>query len=90
MIDEVKFYTYVLISENGKRTYTGHTANLQKRLDEHNRGEVLGSRLFRPYKILHFEEFSTLKEAKQREMYYKNYRGRQRIKLLFGENIMRI
>ena len=74
------YYTYVLINSDLRRTYTGHTANIEKRIKEHNDGVVKSSKQYRPYKILLLEEFDTLKEAKRREMYYKNYRGRQKLK----------
>ena len=65
------YYPYVLISRDGRRTYTRHTSDLDKRLQEHNEGNVISSKKFRPYVILHFENFETLKEAKQKELYYK-------------------
>ena len=76
------FYTYILISKTDKKTYTGHTANVTKRFNEHNEGFVRSSKKYSPYEILKVEEFSTLQEAKTRELYYKNYRGRQKIKSL--------
>lgn len=79
------YYTYILISKNGKKTYTGHTADLQKRLHEHNAGDVKSSKKHRPYEILRMEAFETLKEAKKRELYYKNFRGRQKIKQIIEE-----
>ena len=64
------YYVYILISKDGKRTYTGFTSDLEKRLSAHNNGEVKSSKSFRPYEILHIEEFSTSSEAKQRELFY--------------------
>ena len=80
-------YTYILISEDGKKIYTGHTVDLQKRLQEHNTGKVKSSKKYRPYEILKIGAFETLKEAKERELYYKNYRGRQRIKKFIEEQV---
>jgi len=75
----------VLVSEDGRRTYTGHTSNVERRVREHNAGEVRSSKGFRPYKILKIEAFLTLKEAKAKELYYKNFRGREKIKRFIEE-----
>lgn len=74
------YYAYVLISKDGKRTYTGHTENFKKRLKEHNAGEVKSSKQFRPYEILVLESFKTLKEAKEKELFYKSSTGRYRLR----------
>ena len=74
------YHTYILINKRGSRTYTGHTANLEQRLKEHNEGNVILSRLYRPYLILLSETFSSLKEAKQREAFYKSSTGRYQLK----------
>jgi len=33
-------HTYIIYSNTLKKYYTGHTADLQKRLEEHNRGKT--------------------------------------------------
>ena len=78
-------YTYVLISKNGQKTYTGCTANLLHRLKEHNEGKVKSSLPYAPYEILHFEEFITLREARKQELYLKSTSGRRKIKELICE-----
>jgi putative endonuclease len=74
------FYTYVLISKDGKRTYTGYTSDFKKRLDAHNNGEVVSSKRFRPYELLHKEEFDNKREARTRELFFKSSTGRRRLK----------
>lgn len=79
------YYTYILISKNYQKTYTGYTSNLKERLKLHNAGEVNGSRRYKPYEIVYWEGFDTPDEAKKREKYFKNYRGRLKIKeILLG------
>ena len=34
------FFVYILRSKKAERYYTGHTANIDKRLREHNSGKV--------------------------------------------------
>ena len=76
------YYVYVLQSIPNKRTYTGFTSDLKRRLKQHNAGEVKSTKAYRPYKILLSENFSDRKQAKEKELYYKNYRGRQKIKTI--------
>lgn len=73
-------YTYILISKDGRRTYTGSTSNLEKRIAEHNQGKVKTSKHFRPYELLKAEEFESLKEARARETFYKSTTGRRQLK----------
>lgn len=82
----MKYYTYILISQSKKKTYTGYTTNLQRRLEEHNAGKVKSSKAYRPYRILYYEEFETVKGAKDKEKYLKSYAGRKKIKEFFFSN----
>ena len=77
------YYVYILLNEAKIRTYTGVAEDVNKRLTEHNAGRVKASRPYRPYKIIHTESFETLKEARQKEKFYKSTTGRRRIKEMF-------
>lgn len=76
-------YVYILLNETKTRTYTGVADDVNKRLALHNAGRVKASRPYRPYNIIHTEEFETLKEARQKEKFYKSTSGRRRIKEMF-------
>jgi len=77
------YYVYILLNETKTRTYTGVADDVDKRLAEHNAGRVKSSRPYRPYKIIHAESFETLKQARQKERFYKSTTGRRRLKELF-------
>lgn len=74
------FYTYILINKDRNKTYAGHTNNLERRLQEHNSGLVASTKHYKPYQFLYSESHDSLDKAKKREKYFKNYRGRQKIK----------
>jgi putative endonuclease len=74
------FYAYVLKSIKYDYFYKGHCENLQKRLDEHNSGMTVSIRPYRPFKIIYFEEFTTITEAIKREKYFKSSAGRRYLK----------
>ncbi len=56
--------------------YVGSTNNLERRLDEHNAGEVTSTKAYMPYTIIYIEEFKTEPEAREREKYFKRWDGR--------------
>ena len=77
------FYLYILLSETKKRTYTGITDDVERRLAQHNAGKIKSSSPFRPYTVIHVEAFAAKGGAFRRETYYKTGGGRRRIKKMF-------
>ena len=75
------YTVYILYSASSKRTYVGYTNNLQRRLVEHNHTEQSGFTLrYRPWTLLHTEEFATKQEAMLKEKFLKTGTGRKLIK----------
>jgi len=52
-------------------TYVGCTGDLDKRLERHNSGQVKSSKYYRPFVLIHKEEFATLPEARKKESFYR-------------------
>ena len=73
-------YIYILTNYRHTVLYVGVTSCLEKRLYEHNNGEVASSSKYKPYEILFYEVFTDLKLAKARELFYKTSTGRYRLK----------
>ena len=79
----MKFTVYVLFSPGFNKIYIGYTHNLQQRLLSHNQFGKKGWTLkFRPWQILHTEEFDDKREAMVREKELKTARGRTFIRSL--------
>ncbi|MEW6108086.1 MAG: GIY-YIG nuclease family protein [Nitrospirota bacterium] len=74
------YFVYILKSEKGVSSYVGHTADIDKRLFEHNSGKSLSTRSKRPWKLIHKEEYKTRSEAVARERYFKSIEGRRELK----------
>ena len=74
------FYTYILQSLKNKSFYIGYTTNLKKRFEEHNKGESMATKPFRPYELIFYEAFINKKDAKAREEYLKSGWGFRSIK----------
>ncbi len=47
--------------------YVGSTSNLEKRLEQHNKGEVKSTKGHRPFTLIYTETFLTIDEARARE-----------------------
>jgi putative endonuclease len=73
------FYVYVIQSEIDNRLYKGHTADVGKRVEEHNAGRTRSTRPFRPWKLVYKEEVETKEKAIEREKYLKSGSGRELI-----------
>ena len=82
----IMYYVYILLNETKTRTYTGVAKDVSERLAEHNADKVKSSRPYRPYQIVHTESFSTLREARQKERFYKSTTGRRRLKDMLNVN----
>jgi len=75
-------HVYILLNKLKTKTYTGVTADVDKRLKEHNDGRVKSSRPYWPYDVLHIESYATLKEARAKERFYKTTTGRRKLQKL--------
>ena len=80
------FYVYVLRSEVDGRLYIGQTADLKKRLSEHNTGQVPSTRRRIPLELLYYEAGTHRKDAFHREKYLKTTYGHRylRNRLKYG------
>ena len=72
------FTTYVLFSKKYGKIYIGYSSDVKDRLISHNERATKGYTLrFRPWTIVHTEDFMTKKEAMKREKELKTARGRK-------------
>jgi putative endonuclease len=79
------FFIYILKSLKDNRTYVGYTDNIERRLVEHNSGQTNATKNRRPLELIFSEKVETLKEAKERESYWKSGAGRRKLKIYFEE-----
>ena len=69
-------YVYVLWSSKLNKRYVGTTNNVEKRINEHNRGYNKFTSGGIPWLLVLKEEYSTKTEALKRERFLKSGRGR--------------
>ena len=74
------FYTYILQSNKNKELYIGYTADLKKRIKEHNQGLNFSTKRYLPWEVIYYEACKEKSDAKRREMYLKTTQGNRLIK----------
>ena len=80
----MEYYVYILHSESLKRFYIGQTADIEKRVQRHNRGMVKSTCGGMPWKLVYKESLPSRGEAMRKEREIKK-RGAER----YFENIIR-
>lgn len=81
-------YFYILANHKSGTIYVGSTSNLQDRMFEH-KSEVNPNSFTARYNIkrlVYFEPFDTLSEARQRERAVKRYKRMWKIALIEKDN----
>ncbi|WP_271077015.1 Mov34/MPN/PAD-1 family protein [Aurantiacibacter sp. MUD61] len=79
------FWAYILHCRAGK-LYTGHTDDLERRIWQHETGQIPGfTRDFLPVKLVWSEEFVTREEAKKAERQIKGWSRRKKLALIRGD-----
>jgi putative endonuclease len=76
------FFVYVLRSETRPYTYAGLTDDLERRVGQHQAGYVRSTKPYRPFVLIHTEQFATRAEARVREKFFKTGNGREFLKAL--------
>ena len=76
------YFVYVLHSLKTGCFYTGHTADLEQRIGQHNRGISRSTRRGIPWELMHWEPFDSRAAAMQREKELKSGKGREEIRRL--------
>ncbi|MHA1821464.1 MAG: GIY-YIG nuclease family protein [Promethearchaeota archaeon] len=81
------YYIYILecVDSKGKKTYyTGYTSNLAKRFQEHVSGNGAKYTKGKQLKIVHYEIFTSRKEAMRREREIKAMSLKDKMDLING------
>lgn len=74
------FYVYVLQSKKDKKRYIGFSADLKKRINEHNKGRVKITKNRLPLELIYYEAFKDKEAACRQELFYKTGQGRRILK----------
>ncbi len=61
------YYAYVLQSKKNGMWYTGFTADLRKRLKEHNAGKSAYTKGRGPFELIYYEAYKDKQDARSRD-----------------------
>ena len=78
------FYVYVLRSQSSGRLYTGQTASVADRVQQHEQGLSPSTKGRGPWELVHQEAFATRAEAMRRERELKTGKGREELQRLLA------
>lgn len=70
-------YVYLLKSLKHNWVYVGSTSDLIKRFKEHNNGEVRSTKNRIPYKLIYYEAYCNIDQARDREKEVKENRSKK-------------
>ena len=70
-------YVYVMRSISDDGLYIGYSANLRRRLAQHNKGAALATSHRGPWKLIYYEAYLEQVDALGREKYLKSGAGRR-------------
>ena len=73
------YYVYILLLKN-YTLYKGSTANLKRRIKEHEYGKVKSTKHKGPIELIHYECYKYKSDAERREKYLKTTEGRYFLK----------
>jgi putative endonuclease len=79
----MSYFVYILASRYKGTLYIGVTRDLSRRVGEHKRGFVPGfSKTYKVHRLVYYEEYPTVLEARARERVLKRWRREWKIKLI--------
>ncbi|MFH1575639.1 MAG: GIY-YIG nuclease family protein [Candidatus Nealsonbacteria bacterium] len=81
------YCVYVLKSKINNSYYVGSCEDIIKRITLHNKGLVKSTKRYSPWELVYKEEFSSLKEARQRELQIKSWKKRVAVENLIKSRI---
>lgn len=79
----IKLVHYVYILQSLKKKdwlYKGSTADLERRVKEHNSGKNFSSAPYKPFRLIYYEAYILKSDAEAREKYLKTSMGKRVLK----------
>ena len=74
------YYVYAIKSLKKDWLYVGITDSLERRLNQHNKGQNRSTKPYAPFKLVYFEKTTDRQSARVREKYLKTASGKRWLK----------
>ena len=84
------YCVYVLFSQRDHLLYTGFTANIDRRVKNHNEGGTKSTAPRRPLELIFCEFYLFESDARKREMYLKTTAGKKAVKLMLRNTLLKL
>jgi len=82
------YYVYLIRSKKTGKFYLGYTVDLRNRLNKHNTGKAVATKMGAPYELLYYEAYRAKKDAIAREQALKHHgQAIRRLKERLAESI---
>jgi len=65
------YYVYIIQSKKNHSLYIGYTSDLRKRIKKHNEGKSKYTSKYLPWRLVYYEAYSSIIDAKEREKQLK-------------------
>ena len=75
------YYVYILLSKKDGGLYIGFTRDLKSRYKKHCDGFVRATKFRLPLKLIYYEVYIKISDAKRREKFLKGGKGRSELKI---------
>ncbi len=82
-------YVYILQCNNG-RYYVGSTSDIQRRFEEHSRGKNKATKNLLPVRLIFYQHFSSLGDARRIEYKLKSWKSRQIIEKIVASGYIQV
>ena len=76
----MNYYVYAIKSLVRSYIYVGLTNSIERRFDQHNKGQNRSTKAYKPFKLIYTESFKTRIEARNKEVYLKSRIGKEFLK----------
>ena len=82
-------WVYIIKSDASDRYYIGSTNDLSQRIERHNKGLVVSTKSFIPWKLVFKQKFDTFGLARKSEIRIKKLKRRDYIERIIQDGILK-
>ncbi|MBI4117780.1 MAG: GIY-YIG nuclease family protein [Parcubacteria group bacterium] len=83
----MKYFVYILFSEEDKKFYIGFTSDLERRICEHLNKKVKSTSTRELLHLIFYEAYASDEDARRRERYLKTTKGRRTLQKMLESSL---
>ena len=82
-------YVYILTSEKNGKYYIGSTTNIEQRVERHNKGQVLWTKRYLPWRLVFKQDCESFGEARKYEIWIKKLKRKDYIEKIIQSGVVK-